>query len=219
MNNKKFDHCDTLEELGCFGLLAREGIEVPGARRILLGRFLDLIGEWNAFASLVSRGDLDHLAESHLADALSLASIVRAACGEGGRLLDVGSGGGFPAIPLKVVLPDLRLTMVERSTKKVGFLRKAFGALGLGDVELIQGGFPGQVSGEGVRAVTARAVEKPGRILRDMQRFMPEGSVFLCQSGDPGAEVSERFHVERVEDAWTEAGLRRGELYLVRRVA
>ena len=219
MNTTKNDAHPVVDDLGCFALLARDGIEVSEAQKAKLVRFLDLIREWNSFASLVSASDLDHLAQSHVADALSLAPLVSAACSDGGRLLDVGSGAGFPAVPLKIVLPDLKLTMAERSTKKVGFLRKAFGALELADVELIHGDFPRQVTAEDVRAITARAVEKPARVLRDILRFMPEGSVFLCQSGDPRPDLDDRFHVEPVNDPWTKAGLRRGDLHLIRRLA
>ena len=219
MNTDKNADCGLLDDLGCFELLERDGIEVPTNARAQLGQFLDLIRDWNAFASLVSAGDLDHLVQSHLADALSLAPLVSTEYDGGGRLLDIGSGAGFPAVPLKIVLPNLKLTMAERSSKKVGFLRKALGVLGLDDVELIHGDFPTQVSADGVRAITARAVEKPARVLRNILRLMPEGSVFLCQSGDPGPNLGDRFHVEPVEDAWTKAGLRRGDLHLIRRLA
>jgi len=64
--------------------------------------------------------------------------------------------------------------------------------------------------------ISARAVERPRRILDGVLELLGGGGVVLCQSGDPGREVRDKFHVEHVEDPWSESGLRRGSLYLIR---
>ncbi len=201
----------------CIDLLGQAGITLDPEALKAMQRHVRLIREWNAFASLVSKGDLERLGEWHVSDSLSLAPVVLRACGPSGRLMDIGSGGGFPAIPLKIVLPDLELTLVERSVRRVGFLRKVLGALGLSKVKVVHGEFPVCVRGQRADAITARAVDKSRDVLKGVLEFMDEGAVFLCQSVDPRGLLADAFHVERIQDDWTAHGLRRGDLFLVRR--
>jgi len=198
-------------------LLAADGVSVPLRAADRLERHAALVREWNGYASLVSQGDLAHLVPRHTVDALSLAGAVWRAAGAGGLLLDIGSGGGFPALPLKVVLPELPVVLLERSAKKVGVLRRMLVALGLDDVDLRQAEFPRDVAGLLPGVVTARAVERPGLIWRGMAGWLPAGTVFLDQTGDVSGVDRAMFHVEHVLDAWSAAGLRRGELYRVTR--
>lgn len=202
----------------CRDLLAEAGIPLDEVAADALNLYLDLVREWNDSASLVSRGDLEHLVDKHVVDSLSLAPVILEVSGKSGQLLDIGSGGGFPAIPLKIALPNLGLTLVERSRRRGGFLMKVVGKLGLSGVEVVLGEFPGCVQGPSVDVITARAVEKPQRVLRAIARSLRPGAVFLCQSGDPSGLLGPEFHVEHVKDTWHDQGLRRGELYLVRRL-
>ena len=196
-------------------LLSADGLEwdKDALRRMAL--HLALVRKWNDYASLVSARDVSKLLTTHLPDSLSLASIV-SRCGA--PLVDIGSGGGFPAIPLKCMLPSLPVVLIERSAKKAGFLRKVIGALGLKDVKLVQGSFPLDAHGLAAGSVTARAVERPAEILASMRDWLPDGTNFLCQSGDPGPALGDGFHVEQISDRWESEGLRRGTLHVVRRI-
>ena len=198
--------------------LQEQGLAVPADAPARWARHVELIRSWNTVAGLVSTGDLAQLETTHLPDAVSLVPVVQALGLAAGHLLDIGSGGGYPAIPLKVALPELRVTLVERSVKKVGFLRKVVGALGLKDVDIVAGEFPAAVSGAFADVITARAVELPGKIRPAVAAWMPRGAVFLCQSGVPTEFPADMFHVEHFRDAWSDRGLRRGDLYLVRRL-
>ncbi len=210
--NERLNLCPAVLEL-----LREAGIPLDDAQMEKLAAHVRQVREWNRVVSLVSRSDLQELERRHVVDSLSLVAYVREAASGGGRLLDIGSGGGFPAIPLKIALPELSVTLVERSERKVGFLRHVVAVLGLEDVEIIWGEFPRDAPESGVSAVTARAVEKPGKLARDLGLWLPEGANFLCQSGDPRPLLEGMFHVEHIRDTWTEAGLRRGELYRVRK--
>lgn len=196
-------------------LLRESGIAVGPEVEASLQRYTELIREWNPAVSLVSQGDLDRLETSHIVDSLSLAPYVRAACGSGGLLLDVGSGAGFPAIPIKLVLPEIQLVMVERSERKAGFIRTVLGVLKLKGADVRSTEFPRGVAGFTPEAVTARAVERPDKVIKEISRFLPPKGVFLCQLGDPRNELRGMFHVEHIRDAWTDAGLRRGQLFVV----
>jgi 16S rRNA (guanine527-N7)-methyltransferase len=197
-------------------LLEGAGIVVPADAEARLRRYVELLAEWNGFASLLSERDIGLAASVHVPDTLSLTPFVRDHAGAGG-LLDIGSGGGFPAVPLAIVLPELPVVLVERSVRKVGFLRKAAGALGLNRVDIVHGEFPRAVRGLAPGVITARAVENPARLRRGLAEFIAAGSVFLCQSGLTWDEPAGMFHVEPVDDLWKTRGVRRGSLAIVRR--
>ena len=80
---------------------------------------LSLVRQWNPMLSLVSEGDVAFLEERHLIDSLSLIPYVVRHCGQEGGLLDIGSGGGFPAIPIKCLLPGIPMVLVEHSLKNI----------------------------------------------------------------------------------------------------
>lgn len=209
---------DELRQTRAIDLLAEDGIPVSNEMLKQLARFNELILEWNPSASLVSLADATRLAQTHIPDALSIAAIIqRHTTNRALALLDIGSGGGFPAIPLKVVLPGMPLILIERTTKKVGFLRKVAASLGLREVTIHNAEFTPRMVTVNVGAVTARAVEKPKGVLKKVSEALPEGVVFVCQSGNPQSAVGPRFHVEHIVDKWTEAKLRRGDLFLVTR--
>ncbi len=196
-------------------LLQADGVVLGDEQVAQLDRHVALVREWNAVVGVVSTAEVEALWERHVVDSLSLAGVLTRLGISGGNLVDIGSGGGFPAVPLKIALPDMTVTVVERSEKKLGFLRKVFGALGLKGVEFQHGEFSAGMLTRKVDAITARAVEKPEKLLGSIEKAMSPGTVFLSQSG---LGLGEGFTVERVDDAWTQSGLRRGSLDIVRKV-
>jgi len=183
-----------------------------------LQAYSGLIQRWNPMASLVSSRDSEHL-WLHIADSLSLLPAVRSCGGASPRLFDIGSGAGFPALPLALTCPELCFHMVERARKKAGFLELALGELGLlqrGAVE--QGGFPQEVSLDAPEGwlVTARAIEKPGVVWKGLRELVRNGAVFLCQWPELPPESLSMFHVEQIADDWTRRSLRRGALHILR---
>lgn len=194
-----------------------------------------MIRRYQPVLSLVSQRDLALLEQVHVVDALSLAPMILECGPREGLLLDIGTGAGFPAIPLKVALPELEVVMVERQTKRVGFLQKVVGALGLQNVSIAEVDFPRGFAPVRARWVTARAVEKPDKVTYSILEYLPEGAIWFNQMGHPGELLGERFHVEPstgigsirgrrfhvepVQDAWSDANLRRGRLWRVWRAA
>jgi 16S rRNA (guanine527-N7)-methyltransferase len=199
-------------------VLRDQGLNLTDEQTEALESYVGLLEEWNPRSRLVSKGDLEHLWDRHVVDSLSLAPILVKLGMSAARphLLDIGSGGGFPAIPLMIALPQLKVTLVERKERKVGFLRLVCGKLGLGAVEILHGEFPQVQPSRPVDFVTARAVERPQRLVPKICSSLRRGATFLCQSGDPSALSPERFHVELVDDVLAQEGLRRGTLHLVR---
>ncbi len=199
-----------------FELLAKdlEHLNLESVRK-RIHQYLSLIREWNDRIGLVSKADVCDLETKHLADSLSLAAYVQKFCGLKGRYLDIGSGAGFPAIPLAIILPEIDMSLVERSQKRVGFLRMAKGRLGLEQIDIVLGEFPDAVRKVAPSVITARAVEHPTRVIKGIVPFLQSGAVFLSQFKETEHIVPPMFHVEPIEDEWTRAKLRRGKLWLV----
>lgn len=199
-------------------LLQAEGFSLEQARP-QLDRYVALVQDWNTRVSLVSAGDAARLWESHLADSLSLAGLIAGAVAKGATWLDIGPGAGLPAIPVRILCGPMPLTLCERSVKKSGVLREMLDQLGLDDVRLEVGEFPLVTPHpEQPVVITARAVEKPAVVHKAMHKWMRPKDVFFCQAAEVTPIIKGgMFHVEPVEDAWTEAGLRRGKLWRVGR--
>ena len=174
-----------------------------------------LITEWNCFASLLSQGDAENHIEEHIIDGLSLIPVLSSLNPRPTHLLDIGSGGGFPAIPIKIMLPHLRMTLMERSQRKTGFLLKVVSSLKLESVDVLSAVYPNQIPADTPDVVTARAVEKPEHLVPEILNHLQTGSVFLNQTGMEVGETDSRFHVEHISDAWTKNGLRRGTLSII----
>lgn len=140
------------------------GGEVDPGAADALDRFAQLVRTWNARLDLTAaRGD-DALIEVLFADALVLRD--RALVAEGASVIDVGSGAGAPAIPLAIVRPDLRVTMLEPLRKRIAFLRTAIGTLDLASrVKALEGRVdpkrPGAPPGGPYDVASARATFGP----------------------------------------------------------
>jgi len=83
--------------------------------------------EWNQFANLTAITELEELAEKQFLDVVPLAGLIPTGC----RVLDIGSGGGFPGIPLKVLRPDLDMVLIDGARKKANFLKHMIRTLGM----------------------------------------------------------------------------------------
>lgn len=105
------------------------GVPLPPEMVAALDSFVALFLRWNRSINLASLRGPDELVTRHLADSLALASLMR---GDLGSAIDVGSGGGLPAIPLAVLLPRTPVDLYEPNRKKAAFLRTAVRELGLG---------------------------------------------------------------------------------------
>jgi 16S rRNA (guanine527-N7)-methyltransferase len=115
--------------------LAQLGISVEQETLDKLISFLDELLHWNRRINLTAITDAEAAVEKHLVDSLTLVPML----GGDERMLDLGSGGGFPCIPLKVVFPRLRVFSVDAVQKKIVFQRHAARLLGLEHFEAFHG--------------------------------------------------------------------------------
>jgi 16S rRNA (guanine527-N7)-methyltransferase len=106
------------------------GLQASPAQIDRLRRFLDLLERWNAAYNLTAIRDPDSMLTQHLADCLALIAPL-ARWRSGGRLLDVGTGGGLPGVVIAVMLPGWDVSCCDAVGKKVAFVRQVAGALAL----------------------------------------------------------------------------------------
>lgn len=103
------------------------GLALPSGSERSLVRYVQELLKWNEKVNLTAIRSPEESVEKHLLDSLAVLPEIEGAA----TLLDLGSGGGLPGIPLAIAIPTLQVTMVDAVAKKVGFLKAAIAALGL----------------------------------------------------------------------------------------
>lgn len=96
-----------------------------------------LYPEWNSHINVISRKDIDNLYINHILHSLAIAKFMTPVAGT--RFMDLGTGGGFPGIPLAIMWPDCRFHLIDRIGKKVNVARSIAEAIGLENVTFYHG--------------------------------------------------------------------------------
>jgi len=153
------------------------GAGVEPAVAVRLGTFLELLGRWQRATNLIGAVDAQRLVSQHVGESLAALPLLPPE----GSLLDVGSGNGFPAVPLLLARPGLRGTLLEPRERRWAFLKEAVRRLGLGATvqrERIETHRGGPYDAITVRALAARSWAAPARVL------LAEGGVLVSWPGD-----------------------------------
>ncbi len=123
----------TAEALELVSDARRLGVPLDGERAAALLRLLDELSTWNRAYSLSAISERDAMIRGHLLDSLSAYADLA-----GERIADVGTGAGFPGLPLALVAPERSFTLIDSVAKKIRFVTHAARALGLGNVTALQ---------------------------------------------------------------------------------
>lgn len=110
-------------------LILRYFPDLSTGQRAQFAKLGELYGEWNARVNLISRNDIAHLYERHVLHSLGIAAV--APFTDGTRIVDVGTGGGFPGIPLAILFPTCRFRMIDGIGKKITAVKGVIEGLGL----------------------------------------------------------------------------------------
>lgn len=170
--------------------LAAMGLDLPAECREKLLAYLALLYKWNKTFSLTALREQDKAVSHHLLDSLSIIPFV-----PDSSLLDVGSGGGMPGIPLAIVCPDLRVTLLDSNSKKTAFLQQTAIELGLNNV-CVHGGRVEQYHPEGgFAAITSRAFAELADFVRLSRHLLAPEGYWLAMKG-----VWPRDEIDRLPD-------------------
>lgn len=106
---------------------------LTGQQKEQFAALFPLYSEWNAKINVISRKDIDNLYVHHVLHSLAIAKLIQFV--DGTCIMDVGTGGGFPGIPLAIMFPDCRFTLVDSIGKKIKVAGGVADAIGLSNVE------------------------------------------------------------------------------------
>lgn len=164
-----------------------------------------LYEHWNSQINVISRKDIDQLMERHVLHSLAIAKVMQFLPGE--KVLDVGTGGGFPGIPLAILFPETQFFLVDSIGKKIKVVQEVAKIIGLQNLraahtraEDVPGKFDFVVS----RAVTRLKEFYPwvkGKFNKDSKNALPNGILYL-KGGDLAEEIAEsgltvqQFHLK-----------------------
>ena len=100
-------------------------------------KYYELLVEWNGFMNLTAITDYDEVMKKHFVDSLSLIKAYDVS--KNAKVIDVGTGAGFPGLALKIAYPNLQVTLLDSLNKRINFLNEVISQLGLTGVETIHG--------------------------------------------------------------------------------
>lgn len=164
---------------------AEYGIVLTAQQMEQFNRYFELLIEWNGKMNLTAITEPHEVAVKHMIDSLSAWD--EQVFPEGASIIDVGTGAGFPGLPLKIYRPDLKLTLLDSLNKRVKFLQEVTDALGLSGVECIHAraeeAARSRLYRERFDAAVSRAVARLPILAEYCLPFVRKGGFFVALKG------------------------------------
>ncbi|MEC5174724.1 MULTISPECIES: 16S rRNA (guanine(527)-N(7))-methyltransferase RsmG [Chryseobacterium] len=157
------------------------------------GKLEDLYHEWNEKINVISRKDMESLYEKHILHSLGIAKVMEFAPGT--RVLDIGTGGGFPGIPLAILFPETEFTLIDSIGKKITVVQAVAEGVGLQNVNAVHG--RAEKLKEKFHFVVSRAVTQMPEFLKwlkgkfEKEQFNPKhNGILYLKGGDLAEELA-----------------------------
>ena len=171
-------------------------LEVEQQKKLL--SYLQLLTKWNQVHNLTAIREPEQMITQHLLDSLSVMSSLNGI----NTMLDVGSGGGLPGIPLAIARPDLMITLIDSNHKKAAFLRQAKAELGLPNISVVCERVETWQPEQKFQAVISRAFADVDEFARLASHLLTDGGILLAMKGiypfDEIDNLAEEFSVQEV---------------------
>ena len=187
----------------------------PAATAEKLGLLIGELDRWNQKVNLTAIRNVDAMITAHLLDSLVAVPLLH-----GKTVLDVGTGPGFPGLPLAIAEPHRQFTLLDSNNKKVRFAEHAAGMLGLDNVSVVKARGEDYAPGHGFDTVIARALAALPRLIEIAGHHVREDGVFVALKGRYPAEELEQL--KRLHLPWSHAvaeldvpGLEKGSRHAV----
>ena len=170
--------------------LARLGVALPEGGREKLAAYLALLAKWNRTYNLTAIREPERMVTHHALDSLAVVPHLPARAGI--AVLDVGSGGGLPGIPIAIARPDAHVVLVDSASKKAAFLAQAAIEQPLANVEAVATPDEDYAAARKIDVVISRAFSDLATFVRLAKPHLAEGGVILAMKGvHPDEELAE----------------------------
>ncbi len=204
---------------------AKMGVNIDRQQLSLFGMYYQELVFWNRLINLVSERSMGEIIERHFVDSLTPLPLLKQ---DGGCLLDLGSGGGFPGLPLKIMLPKMHVFLVDASRKKTSFLSNMVRMLDLTETSVLRERIEELAEREDFKGqfdtVISRAALKLDQLLIFSAFFLKNGGQLVAMKGaDATAEIKTAeataaavgmtFSGEAPQDASTKNSLKKIIIY------
>ena len=177
--------------------VAELGLSLGRGERNKLLQYLELLEKWNQVYNLTAIRDREKMVSGHLLDCLAVIPYVT-----GARVLDAGSGAGFPGIPVAVARPGIQVTLLDSNHKKAAFLRQAVADLQLKNAIVVCERVDTWQAAEKFDCIISRAFAEIAEFIALTDHLLAPGGVFAAMKGVHPFEEIERlppsFRVRRV---------------------
>ena len=156
--------------------------------------YFKVLSEWNSFMNLTAISEFEDVLKKHFVDSISLVKAVPNLAGQAFSLIDVGTGAGFPGIPLKICFPDLEVTLLDSLNKRTQFLNEVIRSLDLKNIAVVHGraedfARKGQLR-ESFDLAVSRAVANLSVLSEYCIPFVKKGGYFISYKSE---RLSEEF--------------------------